>query len=218
MKSILIQDLLQKNCDLENIMLRLKVILFYLENEDNLKWIDQEINGYSKEEKVPDYRVATLTPYISMVDGINFYKNILAGYGAVKNSEDLQKIISYEIRDGINSVKEDPNLRFYYNDFIRNIFTDSIEGRRAFIVEAYGKIDVGAMDRVRSVVKNKVLFILLVLEKKYGSLDDYDPSEISEEEKKEVSQIIKNYITMGDNNTIDNSSLGITGGIDEKNN
>ncbi|WP_294065490.1 hypothetical protein [uncultured Fusobacterium sp.] len=218
MKSILIQDLLQKNCDLENIMLRLKVILFYLENEDNLKWIDQEINGYSKEEKVPDYRVATLTPYISMVDGINFYKNILAGYGAVKNSEDLQKIISYEIRDGINSVKEDPNLRFYYNDFIRNIFTDSIEGRRAFIVEAYGKIDVGAMDRVRSVVKNKVLSILLVLEKKYGSLDDYDPSEISEEEKKEVSQIIKNYITMGDNNTIDNSSLGITGGIDEKNN
>lgn len=218
MKSILIQDLLQKNCDLENIMLRLKVILFYLENEDNLKWIDQEINGYSKEEKVPDYRVATLTPYISMVDGINFYKNILAGYGAVKNSEDLQKIISYEIRDGINSVKEDPNLRFYYNDFIRNIFTDSIEGRRAFIVEAYGKIDVGAMDRVRSVVKNKVLSILLVLEKKYGSLDNYDPSEISEEEKKEVSQIIKNYITMGDNNTIDNSSLGITGGIDEKNN
>lgn len=218
MKSILIQDLLQKNCDLENIMLRLKVILFYLENEDNLKWIDQEINGYSKEEKVPDYRVATLTPYISMVDGINFYKNILAGYGAVKNSEDLQKIISYEIRDGINSVKEDPNLRFYYNDFIRNIFTDSIEGRRAFIVEAYGKIDVGAMERVRSVVKNKVLSILLVLEKKYGSLDDYDPSEISEEEKKEVSQIIKNYITMGDNNTIDNSSLGITGGIDEKNN
>ena len=218
MKSILIQDLLQKNCDLENIMLRLKVILFYLENEDNLKWIDQEINGYSKEEKVPDYRVATLTPYISMVDGINFYKNILAGYGAVKNSEDLQKIISYEIRDGINSVKEDPNLRFYYNDFIRNIFTDSIEGRRAFKVEAYGKIDVGAMDRVRSVVKNKVLSILLVLEKKYGSLDNYDPSEISEEEKKEVSQIIKNYITMGDNNTIDNSSLGITGGIDEKNN
>lgn len=58
-RSNLLKDTVSGQVDLENILLRLKVILSDLEDKDILGWIEGELRGYSEEDIAPDYRIIT---------------------------------------------------------------------------------------------------------------------------------------------------------------
>lgn len=63
-------------------------------------------------------------------------------------------------------------------------------------------------------MRSKILDILIMLEKKYGNLDDYTINFGKEDERVEVSQMVVNIIhndnsiSIGDNNKISKSEIG----------
>lgn len=70
-------------------------------------------------------------------------------------------------------------------------------------------------DDVMNGVKQRILDILFLLEKTYGSLDDYTISFNSKKERdetaKQIISIVNNYgdnISIGDNNKIEKSAIG----------
>lgn len=214
MKSQFIQDLVSKNNDLESILLRLKVILYELKDEKIMEWINKELEGYNKGDQVPDYRVLQLTPYCTMTDNINVYQNIDAPTGAIKTQEEADAIFKHTLTIGVSGMIEDENLCINYGVDIKDIFANGIVDRRVFVMEAYGKIEAGGFEKIKGIIKNKILTIALSLEEKYGNLDELDVLEkIDEAEKKEIIQYIhqqiNNDVTIGENSKISDSNLGV---------
>lgn len=56
-RSQLLKDLVNGQETLENILLRLKVILSDLDNELIMNWIQGELQGFDTKEDIPTYRI-----------------------------------------------------------------------------------------------------------------------------------------------------------------
>lgn len=55
-KSQIIKDIALGNISLESALHRLLVITYSLKNEELRLWIERELNGYSEEHTIPNYR------------------------------------------------------------------------------------------------------------------------------------------------------------------
>lgn len=49
-------DIVDSKTNLSSILRRAKVLAYDLKNEEFKKWVDNELNGYSNEKEIPDYR------------------------------------------------------------------------------------------------------------------------------------------------------------------
>lgn len=214
MRSQFIQDLVSKNCDIESILLRLKAILYELNDEKIIEWITKELEGYSENDQVPDYRILKLTPYWTMADGVRVYQNIEAPLGAIKTEKEAEAIRTLPLKSPISGMVEGKELTINYGPHIKKIFANGIADREVFVMEAYGKVEGGGFEKIKGVIKSRVLTIALLLEKKYGNLDELDVlKKIDIEEKKEIIQYIhqqiNNDVTIGENSKISDSNLGV---------
>ncbi|ADO82832.1 hypothetical protein [Ilyobacter polytropus] len=209
MKSKLLLDLLENECELENILFRLKTILFSLENDEIIKWIDSEIEGYKEGDGVPEYRKVMLTPHISATDGVWSLNKAIASIGHLDKKE-LNAVLYHNITDSINSLSYDEkDTCISYNSFLTHRLGEGYS-RKLLVTQAYGAMPLGTCSKIKSCVKNRLLSIILELEKKYGALNDYDIFlDISDTEKTEIGKTIIN-ITMGNNNRITGSNFGVT--------
>lgn len=207
-KSKIILELLSEDNSLENVLFRLKTILHGLEDKNMYQWINYEVKGYPDEVEVPQYRVIGLTPIISFFDGRNSYKRLPAPVFHLLK-EELELVISHSERGGVGSLVDDKDIGIPYDPYITQKLGEGID-RKVCVTEAFGRLPANVFAQIKANVKDKVLDILLDLEKKFGNLDDYDVLlNLGEQEKEEAKSIIKNYIRMGDNNIIKGSSLGV---------
>lgn len=87
-----------------------------------------------------------------------------------------------------------------------------------YMVIASAKVIIGAhcIDNIFSVIENRLLDVLILLEKEFGNLDDLDlnaSTKTTDDIEKIANRIIvivynDQSVRMGDNNKIKNSSLG----------
>ena len=52
----IIEILSNENCNLENALIKTKILLHKMGEKSLLTWVNQELNGYDNIESVPDYR------------------------------------------------------------------------------------------------------------------------------------------------------------------
>lgn len=52
-------DIISPESDLHSILLKTKVLAYDLKNEDLKKWVKSEVDGYSTQHDIPDYRIIT---------------------------------------------------------------------------------------------------------------------------------------------------------------
>lgn len=225
-KSKIIRELAMGEIDTFTALKRTKLLLCDLNDNASLNWINYEIEGYPKDVELPQYRKTK-----GLLRG-SYFKGSFASHMKWNNvplplgnmPEDMKKkLLEVEIREGIDSLNDlikkageaQNNLCFtlpadYYSyiakcndDMYMNITSAKVEFGASFI------------NSIVSNIENRLLDILVLLEKEFGNLDNLDidissktPEEINDINSKICITIYNHEIHIGDGNEINKSSIG----------
>lgn len=225
-KSTIIKELANGTVDLKTALKRAKILVYDIGNEEISGWINSELAGYPDDAKLPSYRVTS-----GQLRG-SYFKGSLASNAQWKNvalplgdmPEDVRKdLLEIRFTDSVSSIqhllasaeeKDEgigkavpadcfPAIAHFNHDPFMNITSARVE------------ISSHTLKNVLDEVESRLLDMLLLLEREYGSLDelDIDPSQKTDEERRDFAEkmIVNIYddhsIHLGDNSSLRNSEV-----------
>lgn len=225
-KSKIIKDLANGDVDTITALKRTKVLVADLNDLKILKWLDHEISGYPDEVEVPSYRKVNgnlVGTYFkgSMAQHM-VWKNVSIPLGRMPR--DMQEsLLGVEFRESVESLRKleqssknsdkqigkpipadfFPVIAKYNNDL------------HMIITSAMVVFSEHIISNIFSNIENKLLDILILLEREFGSLDelDIDVTTKSEEELKNINNqilvlIYNDYsVSIGDGNKIKDTTI-----------
>ncbi len=224
-KSKIIVELANSSIDTLTALKRAKVLFSELQNKELLDWITNEITGYSDVQKLPAYRIVQGSLRGSYFKGsiANHMKwtNVSIPIGDMPKdiADELLNVYFTESVDALNSLLENckdnnklckplpadlfPTIANYNHDPYMMIIAAQVEAGTHHILNIF------------SIIENRLLDALLLLEKEFGNLDnlDLDISKKTEDEIKSINnQLIvivlqDQSIRIGDNNKIKDSQI-----------
>ncbi|MDD4402842.1 MAG: hypothetical protein PHI24_13585 [Desulfitobacteriaceae bacterium] len=213
-KSSIIRDLASGDTSVEVALNRLYVIAHDLENQSLISWIEKELNGYKKDDSLPDYRI--IKGLFIRGSGINgAYKVTNQPIPITYFPEEFRdEIVTTKIYDGIKAFDKYITEK---QSFGRDLtFSAGYIAQTTGIqyVSIEGIINKSEIINILSTVKTKVLKSLISLEKEFGNLDGLDintneiPSTKLELINEQVTSIVfDNSVNIGDNNKIGKSKF-----------
>lgn len=215
-KSQIIKDIANGKSDVHTSLKRLKVLLINFNKPELLKWIDNEINGYPEDVNLPTYRITAGQIKGNFWVGHMHYQHSVIPITGL-NLEDRKLFTSINIRESVGSIRDLlnsekgtfsvplPDISFPILQSSSNIISINLAYKE------FGRSDLVDM---LNIIDNKILDILLLLEKEFGNLDDLD-IDIQDKTKNgilfienQILQIIfDNSISIGDNNKIKDTDI-----------
>lgn len=221
-KSKIIKDLANGEVNLYTALKRTKVLLQDLNNDEILKWVNYEIEGYPDDANLPDYRIVPGQLYGSYIKGsmtrYMTYKNVPLPLGKMKE-EDKRLFSTVSISSGVETIKEmvkdDTKISTPIPPDLFAYIALSNNDPYMILSSAYVKASKPQINDICLKVESKLLDILSLLEKEFGNLDelDIDVDNKTEEELEEICNklqiIIYNdkSVTIGNNNRIKDSTI-----------
>ncbi len=225
-KSKIIKDLANSSVDIITALKRAKVLVSDLENTEILRWLDHEISGYPAEETLPAYRKvygSLMGSYIkgSMANHMK-WSNVSIPLG--KMPDDMKELLlSVEFHESVEALKKlTEKSQAAGTEISKTIPADCFSTIAHFNNDPYmiitsARVIVGehVVSNIFSVIENKLLDMLMILEKEFGCLDelDIDTTAKSEEELKAINERIfiliynDNSVSIGDGNKIKGTTI-----------
>lgn len=219
-KSRIIKELANNEISMDIAFQRLLIIASDIDNAELSAWAEAELHGYNSPNEIPPYRNVQSTSFI--YSGIN-------GSFKVQNSPfTWLSIIRKYSKDAFDVPVMDSiaTLQYFIGNNKTSAYCRDFSMLSGKVYEQTGvqctqilqQVPINYIQNIMSQIKTLLLRILLKLDKEYGSLDDLDidTSNKTKEEIDKINQSINNYIyidnsiSMGDENTIDSSSLGVS--------
>lgn len=192
-KSQLIKDLATNKISLEEGLQRLLVISSELNNEELTNWLMGELNGYSNKAELPDYRKNIGSNLIySGLNGSFKVTNVTLPnhYLPVQFREVVaQTPLRTSIRGIEKLLEEDGKIGMDITDLAGAVYEET--GIQCYkIFKEYNKISI---EEIISNVKNKLILLLLDLEREFGNLDnlDIDVENLTVDKSKKVEESMK---------------------------
>lgn len=198
----LVEDLTSSSTSIESCLLKAKVLAHQIGDEDFKKWVNDEINGYSQESKVPPYRIVKLTILGTVSNG--YYRYSDRPLPTLHIEESIRNnLTTQSIRNGISNISNliDTEEKYavhiapeFYGIFNKN-FSEGYE-----VEYAKGVHSVGAMQGIITQIKSRLLDFLL-------GISDRIPKETAPSNLKQiakdigVNEMFKNSV-FGNNTTI----------------
>jgi AbiTii len=226
-RSQLLIDAVSGKEKIENLLLRLKVILSDLDNENIMNWVNGELEGYKDGVDIlPSYR--TFKGSISGTYIINFttkYTNQPVPLQHLIPNEKIDEISTIDMTDGIGTIQNilQGENRENYGVVIPTEFCHAISKGKLQIAGMRVMIPSNRLDGILSQVKAKLVDVIMELEKEFDNLDELDiRSQVKEKNSaNHVVNIIENIIydgsiKVGDKNTIKKSRFGHLLGMNKK--
>lgn len=224
----IIEDLVSENIHIEDTLRKTKVLAFRIENESLKQWVDSELNGFTNQDSVPDYRIIP-----SEIKGDLIQQN----FSQIIGKRDIRLPIEYleeeykkslqffnltqsvaEINSLINAKETDyliVNLPYAVNSKMQKFI------KNYQIEKSWREIQKGSLIGVISNLKNYLLNFLLELNKEIGSEKDFDILK----KKKAMDEIFNRTIgsvsgqniniSIGSNNIQSSNSEGSTSTIQQ---
>ena len=213
-RSKIIKEFISSNMDIDTALQNLMAILYCLDDENLINWVEKELSGYDIEEKLPRYR---------LIQG-RVMANFFVGYMQYTKHQFPVNHLDEKIRNDLvetpvySSISALIDMINKDSDMAKPIspeYYSVIQGdSNAKITSAYVDINILEVLDIVSKVKTKILQTLLFLEKEFGNLDelDIDISTKNEYEIREIVQRIQvnlydNSITIGDGNKIKDTKI-----------
>lgn len=218
-KSSIIKKLACGEVDSEIALNQLKLLLYEFPDQRISSWIERELKGYNLEDEVPSYRKT-----VGALKGSILNYHIHASNVGIPLRADTPAEISdfcneVVLREPIRVIRElaakSENISITVPpDFYPYIIKYSLMPITA-VLNANVIIPSTAALHILTVVNNKILDILLLLEKEFGSLDnlDIDLGSKTEEEIQTIQKSINIYIyndqniSIGNNNKISDTTI-----------
>ena len=218
-KSKIIKELANGSIDTQTALKRTKVLLQELDNDDVLRWINCEIEGYSSGSEVPEYRKISGQLYGSKgsMAAHMTYTHVPLPLGKMPD-ETKQAILVTDVTQGIEALKrmvsesEQSEAKTLAKgipaDFYPYIATCNNDSYM-IITSASVELNMPQILNIFSKVESILLDILYYLEKQFGNLDelDIDTESKNEEELKEIIIYNDHSVSIGDNNKIKDSTI-----------
>ena len=225
-KSTIIKELANGKIDLHTSLKRTKVLLQEFDDEKLLEWVNYEIEGYPSDVELPKYRRIPGQPFCTYIKGPmtnpSKFCNVPLSLGNMPENEKEWYYFS-DVRESIEVLKR--TMQEYGNKDTRIARTIPAEcypyiskcnNDMGMVIQSVEvRLNASQILNIFPKVENKLLDILMYLEKQFGNLDnlDIDVDSKSEQEIKEMTNhimiIIYNdqSITIGDKNKINNSNI-----------
>lgn len=223
-RSQIIKDLANSKCDLAISLKRTKVLIKLLGDDRLINWINSEIEGYKEEKDIPRYRklkgnfIGTYT--LGTFGRIISYNNVPIPLGNMPIKDKENFLTSY-FKQGIPTLEqilkdsEAMFSKFVSTDICRAI--EKLVGNPYFSIVS-GNVVVDKMEvmNIISYVENSLLDVLMLLEKKFGNLDELD-IDVESKDNEEIENIKNaiyvmifndNSVIIGNNNKIKDSTIG----------
>lgn len=220
-RSQLLKDIVNGKESLENILLRLKVILSDLENEDIMNWVNGELEGYAEnKDTLPSYRILKGSPIGTyFINHQTQYTNQPVPLKQLISDEELyDNIITLKLTNSIRAIQNilNSDSRDNFAKIIETGLCHAISTEELQIALMRIKFGSNQLDDVVSKVKSKLIEIVLELEKHFNNLDELDIEEQLGEENTNRDNIVYNIqniiydssLKLGDSNKITRSKLG----------
>lgn len=216
-KSRIIKELANNDISIDIALSRVLIIASDIDNHELSEWAEKELNGYSANDKVPDYRMAKnfLFKY-SGISGNYKVTNAPLPLMQLLDGKDSSKFYR-PIKDGIRSIED-----FVHNQSGNEYGVDitwaaglvyELSGIQCYSIKQI--IPINTINDVVNSLKTILMKVLIQLDKSFGSLDDLDidASKKTSEELQSINTIINNYIyvdssvKIGDRNKIENTDI-----------
>jgi hypothetical protein len=191
----LIKDITFDNISLTQALMRAKLIAFEVNNEDFKNWINNELNGYSKDSKLPDYRIIPCDIFA-----------VIEGYGARKMvpmdltelDKDLEgKVYKMEAKQSIATIEDNLKMtrgeQYGYEDFSQQMVAMLREmTNNQFIVSVKRRVQLSQAAHILNLTKQKLINTLLELNNAFPDLQNNFQN--NQENKEKTDTIINNHI------------------------
>ena len=201
--SDLIAELSSSQPSLIDALVKTKVLLYRLGRKDLIEWVNNEINGYSDEAQLPEYRVIPAIVKGNITNNAYSYSD--HPLPTLHLTDDQRKQIEeLGMRDSIAVIeglaKNEKNglqrpLPIEYGVFFNKALASGFK-----VQQAWCDIGAGRLGQIVAQVRSKLLDFLLELSERVGT-------DMTEEEAKRVAQSPEtgsmfNHAIFGDNVTI----------------
>ncbi|MGR3741439.1 AbiTii domain-containing protein [Companilactobacillus sp. DQM5] len=220
-RSDLLIDVLSKNPDIENVMLRLKVIISDIPNSENIQnWLNNELTGYPNGEELPKYRHLHGYIYGNFVVNYNTqYTHSLVPLKITTLEKDIiESLEDLKISDSISVIVSTMANNEKIGVPVPTELLYSISSEKLQLSSAVSEVDASRLNEIISEIKNKLIEIIQKLENQF-SVESINKLDVKDEIKENVKEIKKlniniekiifgDSIKIGDNNTIKKSKLG----------
>ena len=210
-------DLINNDVSITDALFCLKLLVDDLNDNTITEWIESELEGYKNNDSVPSYRTKT-TPIYGLVQIIGA-GNLINREMNIPIKKEYLHILDIAICDNIAAIekwasKDNRDKKMPVDLRVANSAADMNISEMCQIMNAWHPLPQACFLEITNAVKNRVINILLKLEKKYGNLDNYLIDYGNKVEKdnisKEITTIIfnDNSTKIGDNNSITKSVIG----------
>ncbi|WP_244913531.1 hypothetical protein [Heyndrickxia sporothermodurans] len=217
-RSQLLKDAVSGKVSIENILLRLKVILSDLGNENIMNWVNGELEGYKDKENIPSYRIFKGNIFGTYVINFRFqYTNSPVPLETLLPIEQVDEIRTIRVFDGIATIQnilQGENMESY-GTVIPTAYCHAISTGELQIAGMRVKIASNQLDGIVSRVKSKLVEVIMELEGEFENLDELDirtqikMGESAEQVIYNIESIIYDgSIKVGDKNKINKSRIG----------
>ncbi|GIO57983.1 AbiTii domain-containing protein [Paenibacillus cineris] len=221
-RSQLLKDLVSGKESIENVLLRLKVILTDLDNQQIMVWVNGELQGYPNVDDLPDYRILHGTAYGTFLVNYRYqYTNTPVPIDSLLSEELVDEILTVPCTDNIKTIENqytEVKDNYTYGRIVPTSFCHSISKGELQIASMTVKIAPNLLSEIVATVKSKLVEIVMELEKEYENLDDLDIKTQVESDDSKTQQVVYNIekiiygdsvsVEMGDKNKISKSKLG----------
>lgn len=218
-RSQLLKDLVSGKESLENILLRLKVILSDLDNEIIMDWINGELKGFDNNDNLPSYRKIKGSPVGTFI--VNYtikYTEASVPLEALIPQEKIDMLTRVNVIDSINTLQEivlrEKNT--HYGRVVPTALCHAISTEELQIAGMRIACPLNLVSKVIANAKSKLVDIIIELERQYDNLDEMDIKSQVEEDSSKKEQVVFNIeqiifdesIKLGDKNKVNKSRLG----------
>lgn len=217
-RSQLLKDIVSGKEDIENVLLRLKIILSDLNNSAIDSWLKGELEGYTDNSKLPPYRIVKGKPIGTFI--VNFNNQNTNAYIPLEHlltHENIDKLTIVNITDSIGTLyKVLSNEKNTYGRVIPTSFCYDISIPTLQILNMTMVVPNNILNGITSSIRAKLVDVVMELEKEFENLDELDLSSQIIESPEKAEQIIINVeriiydhsIEVGDGNRIKKSGIG----------
>lgn len=225
-KSKIIKDLANSSVDTMTALKRAKVLLSEIDNEDVNNWVNYEIAGYPDDVALPDYRITKGNLFGSYFKGSMAshmtWTNVSIPLG--KMPDELQNsLLQISFRQSVEALKKLAESTTLKDGQLGKVIpADLFPSIASFNNDPYmiitsARVIVGeqCISDIFAAVENRLLDVLILLEKEFGNLDelDLDVTTKTPDELKSIAEriilIVYNdqSVTIGNNNKIKDSTI-----------
>ncbi|AUS06854.1 hypothetical protein [Pseudotamlana carrageenivorans] len=206
----IISDLTNDDKSLVSSLLKTKVFASRIKNKKLLEWVNREINGYSTNDSLPEYRIGSATSSCTLRQGYAVQENTPVPISFIDNEKMRNFFVEFEFRDSVKTLES--YLSNKDNDTIMKVLPIDFWAvlTRAMRESGFkGEIrDIKKMSHISTItqtlteIRSEFLDLMLKLESEYPNLPS-NFEEISEDIKDDITNTVN--IIMGNQYSITNT-------------